>query len=293
VTVTSNLVQGNQAGAGDGGGIRTEFVNGLDVRRARDNPAGWYQLTLTNNKVVNNIAAMAGGGISLQDTVKAVIDNNTVANNDSTATAGAAFPPGSPNRSTPQPAGIVSRAHTKLLFNTIGAASGYKLPYSNPVLTDNVMWHNRSFYWTIDRTVVPASFGLIPDIGVGQPAVYSDLGVLGTAQQGTWPGYVDAGADKLNPMNSIVTSTAGYDVSNNSSAPGFLAEYFNGERGQAIIQPGLLSSIITAAAMDEGGNWLDVRFGPLTLYQPCLTPGSCLLYGDYRLSIFGGIGANP
>ena len=37
VTVSANLIQGNQAGAGDGGGIRAEFVNGLDVRRARNN----------------------------------------------------------------------------------------------------------------------------------------------------------------------------------------------------------------------------------------------------------------
>jgi len=293
VAVSSNLVQGNQAGAGDGGGIRAEFVNGLDVRRAPGTPAGWYQLTLTNNKLVNNMAAMAGGGISLQDTVKASITGNTVANNDSTATAGAAFAPGSPNQSTPQPAGIVGRAHTKLLFNSIGAASGYKVPYSNPVLSNNIVWHNRSFYWMIDRTTVPATFGLLPNLSAGQPAVYSDLAVLGTAQQGTWPAYTDAGAHKLNPINSILSSAAGYDVSNSSIAPGFLAEYFNGDKGQMITQPGSISNITTAPAMDEGGNWLDVRFGPLTQYRICPTPGSCTLYGDYRLQPYAGIGANP
>ena len=293
VTVTANLVQGNQAGAGDGGGIRAEFVNGLDVRRAASNPAPWYQLTITNNKVVNNMAAMAGGGISLQDTVKASITRNTVANNDSTGTAGTAFPPGSPNVSAPQPAGIVSRAHSKLLYKAIGAASGYKVPYSNPVLADNIVWHNRSFYWTIDRNTVPATYGLVPNISAGQPAVYSDLAVLGTALQGIWPGYTNAGAHKLNPTNSILTSTAGYDVSNSSIAPDFVAQYFNGDKALAVSQPGLASNIATAPAMDEGGNWLDTRFGPLTLYRPCLTPGACPLYGDYRLPVYGGIGANP
>ena len=39
MTVSANLIQGNQAGAGDGGGIRAEFVNGLDVLRSRNNPA--------------------------------------------------------------------------------------------------------------------------------------------------------------------------------------------------------------------------------------------------------------
>jgi hypothetical protein len=293
VTVSSNLIQGNQAGAGDGGGIRAEFVNGLDVRRAANNPAGWYQLTLTNNKLVNNMAAMAGGGISLQDTVKASITGNTVANNDSTATAGTAFPPGSPNLSAPQPAGIVARAHSKLLFNTIGAASGYKVPYSNPVLANNIVWHNRSFYWTIDRTVEPATYGLVPDISAGQVAAYSDLGVLGTTLQGKWPNYADPWAHKLNPTNSILTSTLGYDVSNSATAPAFLSQYFNGDKGLSIKQPGAISNIATAPAMDEGGNWLDARFGPLTLYRPCLTPGACPLYGDYRLQTYGGIGANP
>jgi hypothetical protein len=293
VTVSNNLVQGNQSGTGDGGGIRAEFVNGLDVRRAPGTPSGWYQLTLSNNKVVDNMAGAAGGGIALQDTVKAVIDNNTVANNDSTGTGGAAFPAGSPNQSLPQPAGIVSRAHSTLLYNTIGAASGYKLRYSNPVLTDSIVWHNRSFYWAISNATVPATFGLVPDIGAGQAAVYSDLAVLGTAQQGTWPDYVDAGADRLNPMHSILTSTAGYDASNSSTAPGFLAEYFNGDQGQTIQQPELTTSLATAAAFDEGGNWIDVRFGPLTPYRLCPTPGACPLYGDYRLTTFGGIGANP
>jgi hypothetical protein len=291
VTVSSNLIQGNQAGAGDGGGIRAQFVNGLDVRRAPGNPAGWYQLTLSNNKVVNNMAGVAGAGISLQDTVKATIDNNTVANNDSTGTGGAAFAPGSPNQSTPQPAGIVSRAHSTLLYNTIGASSGYKSRYSNPVLTDSIVWHNRSFYWTIDNTTVPATFGLVPNLGAGQTAVYSDLAVLGTAAQGTWPGYTNG--DKLNPLRSILTDTTGYDASNSSTAPSFVAQYFNGARGQTIQQPELTTSIATAGAFDEGGNWITVRFGPLTLYQICLTPGTCPLYGDYRVQPYGGIGANP
>ena len=291
VTVTANLVQGNQAGAGDGGGIRAQFVNGLDVRRGASNPAPWYQLTITNNKVVNNTAGAAGGGISLQDTVKARITGNTVANNDSTGTAGAAFLPGSPNQSTPQPAGIVSRAHTKLLYKAIGAASGYKVPYSNPVLADNIVWHNRSFYWAINNATVPATFGLVPNAGAGQPAAYSDLAVLGTAQQGTWPDYTNG--HKLNPTNSILTSTAGYAGSNSSTAPGFVAQYFNGDQGQTIQQPELTTSIATAGAFDEGGNWITVRFGPLSLYRPCLTPGSCPLYGDYRQQGYNGIGANP
>jgi hypothetical protein len=293
VTVTNNLVQGNQAGAGDGGGIRVAFLNGLDVRRSATTPTSWYLLNMYHNKVVNNTAGAAGGGISLQDTVKSNIGRNTVANNDSTGTAGSSFPAGSPNQSQPQPAGIVSRAHSSLLFKTIGASTGYKVPYSNPVLADNIVWHNRSFYWTIDNTTVPATFGLVPDIGAGQAAVYSDLGVLGTAQQGTWPSYTNGAAHKLNPTSSTLTSTAGYAAGNTSTAPVFAAQYFNGSQGQIIQQPELTTSIATAGAFDEGGNWITVRFGPLSQYQLCLTPGSCPLYGDYHQPTYSGNGANP
>jgi len=121
--------------------------------------------------------------------------------------------------------------------------------------------------------------------------VYSDLAVLGTAAQGTWPGYTNG--DKLNPTNSILTDTTGYDASNSSTAPNFVAQYFNGDRGQTIQQPELTTAIATAGAFDEGGNWITVRFGPLSLYRICLTPGTCPLYGDYRMQPYGGIGANP
>jgi hypothetical protein len=286
VTVSANLIQGNQAGAGDGGGIRAEFVNGLDVRRTPNNPTPWYQLTLVNNMVANNIAGMAGGGISLQDTVKSNISNNTVANNDSTATAGAAFAPGSPNRSTAQPAGIVSRTHSTLLYNTIGtgaAAAPYKIRFSNPTLLNNIVWHNRSFYWEIDIACDPVTsptpcFGLVPNIGAGNPAVYSDLAVLSISNP----------APRLSPRYSLLTDLTGYGGANNITGdPLFVAEYFNGDKSQTIQMPELTTSIATAPAFDEGGNFIDVRFGPHTLTNAvalpnCLVVGACL-NGDYHL----------
>jgi len=47
----------------------------------------------------------------------------------------------------------------------IGATSGYKVRYSNPVLSNDIVWHNRSFYWAIDNATVPATFGLVPNLG--------------------------------------------------------------------------------------------------------------------------------
>lgn len=256
VTIDGNLIQGNQAGAGDGGGIRTERVNGGDVER---HPAGinrWYAIDVLNNVVTNNMAGLAGAGISLQDTLMANIINNTIAHNDSTATAGEAFLPGSPNLSTAQPAGIVSRANSAALSGLIYPS--WKLDqyreFSNPTLVNNIIWQNRSFHWYVEPD--PANpggslFGLLPDIGAGEPAVYDDLAVLGVT-------------GSLNPMNSILTDVTGYDPSNISADPAFVAGYFNGDRLQTIQMPETTTSLAAAPAFDEGGNFIDISFGPLT-----------------------------
>ena len=312
IAIVDNLIQGNQAGAGDGGGISLMHVNGTDVATAPRDPAAWYRVTIQNNKIVDNIAGLAGGGVSLLDVVAAGISNNTITNNDSTATTARAFAPNSPNASTPQPAGLVARAHSATLIAT-GAAVG---TYSNPTLDNNILWHNRTFGWTIDNTVKPAVFGLVPNVAA---PVYADLAVIGTANQGVAPLYTTtaggAVADKLSPTNSTLTNTTGYAASNNSTDPAFVAQYFNGSPGQTILvlegitklgDTPVFANILTptplgtAPAFDEGGNFIDVRFGPLTLNVPCAT-GTCGLYGDYRLPNaallptvnFGGGGLPP
>lgn len=284
VNVLSNRIQGNQAGAGDGGGIRTQFVNGTDVQARPNNQNGWHRINLYNNIVVDNMAGLAGGGISLQDTARVFIHHNTVANNDSTATVGAVFDPET-NQSSAQPAGIVSRAHSTALADAFGNAPGVQ-PYrvfSNPRLSNNIVWHNRSFYWAIDPTCDPTTsttpcFGLQPVIaGDGSGAVFDDLAVLGTTAC-------------LDPRNSILTvaSEPGctYHASNSTADPLFMAEYYNnGDPGQTIIQPEVTTSLATAAALDEGGNFIDVRFWPLTLYTVTdpTTGAQGPAYGDYHL----------
>jgi hypothetical protein len=250
VSVVENLVQGNQAATGDGGGVRLQFVNGQDVAAAPANVGAWYAATVANNLVVNNVAGMAGGGISLQDVLRARVVNNTVANNDSTATAMGAFTGADPNQSVPQPAGIVSWLHTAPLANAIQAAVA---PFSDPELTNNIVWHNRSFFWRTVPDAVPPVQGLLPDIGAGGTPVYRDLGVLG---QG--PGL------SLNPTFCLLTDPTGFAVTNFSADPLFQAEYVNGDRVLSVTQPGTPSSMRTFGAFDEGGNSVNVEFGPLT-----------------------------
>jgi hypothetical protein len=94
-----------------------------------------------------------------------------------------------------------------------------------------------------------------------------DLAVLGTPT----PSAFD-------PRFNLLTSAAGYHPSNFSANPSFVAEYLNGARNSVVI-PEITTSIQAAPAFDEGGNFIDVRFGPLTTVDPA----TGLLFGDYHL----------
>jgi hypothetical protein len=102
VSIDSNVIIGNIAEGGSGGGIRLENVNGADVARNPNNSTGinpanrqpwapWWQISITNNIVANNEASWEGGGISLFNAVNTIITGNAVISNDATATAGVLF----------------------------------------------------------------------------------------------------------------------------------------------------------------------------------------------------------
>lgn len=275
VKVIGNRIQGNMAGAGDGGGIRLSRVNGADVAGFPNQQNHWYQVDILNNMIVNNVTALAGGGISLQDALKVNILHNTIALNDSTATASLAFSLGTSNQSAPQPAGIVSRGHSAALASIPGTGT-----YSNPNLQDNIIWHNRSFYFEVVQTLNQ------PDQYVLRPAVpeFNDLAVLGAA--GT-----------LSPKYSLLTGpdSQAPDPNGNKTTtnPWFVSAYENGHAGVTLGGLDATTSITPPPAFDEGGNFIRVRFGPLTL-NPCSSFGppdwsgtnSCrswLTQGDYHI----------
>ena len=185
IVVNANLFQGNTAEEGSGGGLELQHVNGTDVQRNPNNPAQWYQITVTNNIFANNVAGWDGGGVSLHDAVNVNFVNNTVASNDSTASAGILFdtigaanaaqpPPGcdptltppppactntSVTTSTFQPAGFATEAHTAAFLASFTNATVTCLPghdtnppthacvkFSVPLLDNDLFWQNRSFH---------------------------------------------------------------------------------------------------------------------------------------------------
>jgi len=223
VTIYNNLIQGNLSGSGKGGGICVSGANGDDVI-ASGSVSDWYAIDILNNIIVDNVAGWAAGGISLGDAVRTRIIHNTIANNDSSATARSAFPPGELN-SSPQGAGIVSYPLSADLV------SGSGQTFSNPELLNNIIWHNRSFYF--DSTTQK----LVPD---ALTPVYADLTVANNPLL------------KLSPTNCLLTDATGYDPSNQSSDPLFLNGYTN--------------ILFAVAVVDEAGNNIGLRFEPTGSY---------------------------
>ena len=288
VQVSNNLIQGNQAAAGDGGGISLSFVNGVDLT----NPTPDYRVDIFNNIIADNVAAFAGGGIALQDSVNVRIVHNTIVHNDSLATAGGAFAPGSPQQSTPQPAGIVSREHVQTLPGSAGA-------FSSPLLRNSILWENRSFYFGevpggIQNPGDPAhTYGLINSpAGTGRTACEEPAGTAWTC----WDLGVVGAAGSLQPQFSVLTSTAGYAASNVSTPPAFVAQYVNvARKATALVGEAASATILVPAAFDEGGNFIRPQFGPLSLTRRPDDPQiatSGLFWANYHVTAGGAGGQN-
>jgi hypothetical protein len=112
--------------------------------------------------------------------------------------------------------------------------------------------------------------------------------------KGTTPG-VGSGF-KLNPVYSVLTSTAGYTSSgtnNSPSDPAVISQYCNGSRvppectkadgcggpsGFGVppgiadsLTPNPVFSLTPSATVDEGNNWINVSWGPLSQTNPDVT----------------------
>jgi hypothetical protein len=183
LVINANLIMGNQAESGSGGGLALQQTNGSDVVSFPTTPARWNSVTVTNNIITNNVAGWDGAGISLLDALNVNIINNTVMSNDSTASAGVLFNTiGAPLASTqghnciqtggttascPQPAGLVSIQNSAVLManlrnppGTTGTPISVTCPaghgtsgptatcksYSVPLLYNDLFYQNRSFY---------------------------------------------------------------------------------------------------------------------------------------------------
>jgi len=241
VSVTGNLIRGNMAGAGDGGGIALDAVNGEDAKNI--NKA--WKIDLVNNTIANNVAGGVGGGISLQDSVAVRIAHNTVTRNDSTATTGGLADTGT---STRQIAGIAALQNSQELINEYERTAG---EFSDPEIVDSFVYQNRSFHV---ETPLGGNPGLYPEEELSGVWDWNDLGV------------VDATAgQELSPTFCVLTDAAGYDTSNISggsavadAANWFVEPAINTKRLTNMMQE---QSLQITFAPDEGGNSMRIVFG--------------------------------
>jgi hypothetical protein len=291
VVIDANIIRGNLAGAGDGAGIAVKSTNGLDVSASLGDSASWYQVGLYNNMVNNNVAGVAGA-LTLSDALMVDIRHNSVANNDSTATGSQAFLPGVPNMSVPQPAGVVSRLHSPVMADLIDLVEvAVNLDFSDPVFMANIVFQNRSFYWlnsdpnaavgTLTTTGIYPAFCDPATIDPANPATCDVTQVEDyTYDMAVMNGVVSADPLSLNPLYSLLTANVGNPVDATNvyevTSPGidllnpvdavFENSYFNVPRDNLVQNE--FKTLQTAAAFDEGGNFIQVAYSPLSLVEP-------------------------
>jgi FtsP/CotA-like multicopper oxidase with cupredoxin domain len=220
MVIDSNLMQSNLSGD-DGGGISLFTVNGQDVAANPADPTEWYSFLISNNKIVNNVGVFSAGGIALADATNVHIINNTIANND--CTAGAVLQQGNATQTTPQGAGIVARPNGPDLAALTGE------PFVMPLLENNIIWHNRTFFW--DAAANGGLGDLVPD----PVSPYWDLQV-----------FAQGPSAAMDPRHGILTDTADprvpvvYDASNTSMAPAFMSEFLN----TLTVAPNIISPVL-------------------------------------------------
>ena len=212
VRISNNLIQGNAASGGDGGGVSLLGTAGQSN----------YVVGLYNNIIANNVAAFAGGGVVLRDAGRAELVHDTIVNNDSLGTAGDAFI--GPTQSAPSVSGVFVR-------NTLGGSSDP----NRPKITNTIIWHNRSFRFG------PTSGGFqVP----GAPTTYGLIAC--TSSPCTADGFWDLGA------SGGTLQTFGTTTSTGGTAPSFVAQYVNGDRHSAYQTDAGTTILVPAALDEGG-----------------------------------------
>lgn len=297
VTVDSNLIQGNYAGSGSGGGLSIVHANGMELLvpipdedlfepNQLTAESTWDTVVVQNNILANNVTALKGT-IYIEDSLKVSLVNNTLANNDATATAFPAFVEGTPNQSSAQPVGIAAQMFGGALasrLDTVAAYSGPEWDFANPELVNNIVVGGRAHYWKVSTGAAD------PDCPNTAPPGTPDWRVSCLVETGVADEFSVVGASL--PGHCL---TAEYSVVTSVSEPGlcpsttnfqaaaadlFVSQYQNVNSG--VVRPGEPGNgIQTTPAFDEGGNFIDIRFGPQSIYD---FAGRGPAVGDYHLA---------
>ena len=347
--INANLILGNAADSGSGGGVRMQAVNGNDVLNflngssacaadlgtATGHHCYWNSANVTNNIIVNNVAGWDGAGVSLLDSLAVNIVNNTIAANDSTASSGTLFQTlfaplasstpvanitcgATGGQSCPQVSGLVSVDNSPVLVANVNQTLGTKscpqghglsgacFSHSIPLMFNDAIWQNRSFYIGVGGFGPPTSGqnqqhlvslynaaqtgnqqGTTTGTGTAVSNVtttgacpgnstYWEIGFRGDSQAGS---HISQG---FVASNSVLSSSIYGGSGNQTGSPAFTSQYCNGSRtppeaggtgwqvppgtNETNAFPNPVFNLTPAAVVDEGNNWVNLRWGPLSLY---------------------------
>jgi len=289
VSITNNIIVNNMAGW-DGAGISLQ--DALNVK-------------IINNTIAHN-DTLASSGV-LTNSIGAP---QASAPPGSCTMAG---PTGANTASCPQPSGLSSTPNSSLMTTatnglTVTCPAGHPncTRFSNPILYNDIFWQNRSFYVGISgagtgnvnqQNLVSLYSAFTTTLAPAQTATgacsagvtYWDLGVRGDRTvNGHESGFTMA------PIWSLI---AGYSGQGNiSTDPLVISQYCNGSRvppectvadgcgglhGFGVppgiadaVTPNPIFSLVPSATVDEGNNWINVSWGPLSFTNPAVNSGT-------------------
>ena len=196
------------------------------------------------------------------------------------------------------------------------SGGGTCIHVSYPALYNNIFWQNRSFQIGVgalgtggqNQQNVVSLYNANFSGGLGTKAAsqastgacpagvsYWDIGV----RNDTGPAN-HASTFTLNPLYGVLTSTSGYSGTNLSSNPALVSQYCNGSRvppeagglgwqvpagiADAVV-PNPIFSLTPTATVDEGNNWVNISWGPLSMLNPVTSSGTTnVVLGNYSLS---------
>jgi hypothetical protein len=295
VTVTNNIIA-NNVGGWDGAGISLLDSTAVNI--------------INNTIVFNASTASAGPLFNTLGAPRASTPPPGPGGPGAPCTANCG------TTSAPQPAGVVAIQNSAVLRANLPASvtvvcqPGHPncRSVSTPKLENNIIWHNSSYYIGVgalspqfQQNVV----ALYNAFTTSQPpnqattgacvtASYWDIGVRGdTGPTNHGSGFTLAASDSvLTPGGSSVTGGG-----NSTGNPNFIAAYCDGSRTPPEtpapaargwqVPPGIsdatvpnpIFNLTPAATVDEGNNWVNLRWGPLSMTNPTAIGGANGNYG--------------
>jgi hypothetical protein len=313
VTVSNNIIDNNVAGW-DGGGVSLEdalavtFINNTISSNDSTASAGTLFTTLgaplaSSQSPAPTCLDQNGGAASCPQPAGLVSMQNSPQLTSSFTTGRITCPPGNyaPGSAANGP--------------NAASGGGTCIHVSYPALYNNVFWQNRSFQvgvgalgtGALNQQKVVSLYNANFTRGLGSAAAsqastgacpsgasYWDLGV----RNDTGPTN-HASTFTLDPLHGVLTSTAGYSGTNLSSNPAFVSQYCNGSRvppeagglgwqvpagiADAVV-PNPIFSLTPTATVDEGNNWVNISWGPLSLLNAVSSTGTTnIVLGNYSL----------